>query len=183
MRMILLAGAALALGLSGCESAGMDEEGVSGGAAQSMDDAGVTLVDARGRTVANAELTRETGGVRVRLAATAMPAGTYGAHVHMVGRCDAPSFESAGAHWNPTGARHGRDNPAGAHLGDLPNLSVGADGRGSVEYTIAGAAIEGPSRAMLDADGAALLIHAQADDYRTDPSGNSGARIACGLIR
>jgi Cu-Zn family superoxide dismutase len=98
--------------------------------------------------------------------------------VHAVGRCDPPGFESAGPHWNPTGREHGSQNPRGQHLGDLPNLLVGADGEGSFDLGIAGADL----RAMLDTDGAALVIHAGADDYRTDPSGNSGARIACGVF-
>jgi Cu-Zn family superoxide dismutase len=112
-----------------------------------------------------------------------MQRGTYAAHVHTVGACTAPDFTSAGPHWNPTGAQHGRNNPAGMHKGDLPNLSVGTDGRGSLEFLIAGAALRGGAAPLLDADGAAVVIHAQADDYRTDPAGNAGARIACGVLR
>ncbi len=112
-----------------------------------------------------------------------MSPGSYGAHLHAVGRCDPPGFESAGPHWNPTGQKHGKDNPAGMHKGDLPNLLVGTDGRGSFEYTIPNAGLSGmlPNR-LIDGDGAAVVIHASADDYRTDPSGNSGARIACGVL-
>lgn len=165
-----------ALALCGCVSRADDET------AGPANDARFALADAQGRSVAQAELDEQAGGVRVRLSTTAMPAGVYGLHFHMVGRCDAPAFESAGAHWNPTGARHGRDNPAGAHLGDLPNLTVGADGRGSVTYSVSGATIAGGANPLRDADGSALMIHAAADDYRTDPSGNSGARIACGVV-
>lgn len=181
MRMMLAAAAALVLG--GCVGRSAPEERVAEAQELARDDARVALRDAGGRDVANAKLSMSDGGVRVQLETRAMAPGNYGSHVHMVGRCDAPSFESAGAHWNPTGAKHGRDNPAGAHLGDLPNLLVGADRRGSVEYVIAGATLGSGSRGMFDADGSALLIHAAADDYRTDPSGNSGARIACGVIR
>jgi superoxide dismutase, Cu-Zn family len=107
-----------------------------------------------------------------------MPQGTYAAHVHTTGRCDAPDFTTAGSHWNPTASQHGKDNPQGMHKGDLPNLLVGTDGRGTLEYTIAGADVG----AMLDADGASIVIHTGADDYRTDPSGNSGGRMACGVF-
>jgi len=112
--------------------------------------------------VSGTSLTVEAGG---------LPRGEHGLHLHVVGRCDGPDFASAGPHWNPSGRKHGRDNPEGPHLGDLPNLTVGADGRGS-------ATLEVP-QGFVDADGAALVIHASPDDYRTDPSGNSGARIAC----
>jgi Cu-Zn family superoxide dismutase len=113
-----------------------------------------------------------------------MAPGAYGVHLHAVGRCDPPGFTSAGPHCNPTGHQHGKDNPQGMHKGDLPNLLVGTDGRGTFEYTVPGATLLGRGAgALLDADGAAIVVHAQADDYRTDPSGNSGARIACGTLR
>lgn len=112
-----------------------------------------------------------------------MPTGTYGAHVHSTGRCDAPGFESAGAHWNPTNHQHGKDNPVGMHKGDLPNLVIGSNGRGLMEVTLPNASLAGSVNPLMDADGAALVIHASADDYRTDPSGNSGSRIACGVLR
>jgi Cu-Zn family superoxide dismutase len=105
--------------------------------------------------------------------------GRYGAHIHAVGRCEAPAFESAGPHWNPSARQHGRLNPAGHHLGDLPNLDIGANGSGRIEFTIPGATLAG----LLDADGASVVIHAAADDEHTDPSGNSGARVACGVLR
>lgn len=143
------------------------------------------LVDAGGRTVAQAGFDEADGAdtVRVRLTATGLRPGTYAAHIHAVGRCDTPDFASAGPHWNPQGRQHGRENPAGAHVGDLPNIVVRADGRGSIDARIAAATLRGGANPMFDADGSALLIHAATDDYRTDPSGNSGARIACGVIR
>jgi Cu-Zn family superoxide dismutase len=122
-------------------------------------------------------------GIRVRVEAMGMPAGVYGAHVHTTGRCEAPDFASAGPHWNPTGQQHGKNNPQGMHKGDLPNLAVGTDGRGSFEVTIPGASMSGGPNPLLDSDGAAVVIHASPDDYRTDPSGNSGGRIACGKFR
>ena len=141
------------------------------------------LVDARGRVLARALARENGGGLTVNVEAEELPTGTYGAHVHAVGRCDGPAFESAGPHWNPSERQHGSQNAQGHHLGDLPNLMVGADGQGSFEFTIAGAALSGSARALLDRDGSALVIHAGPDDYRTDPSGNSGARIACGVLR
>ena len=136
-----------------------------------------SLADATGASRGTVMLV-ETSGLEVRITGEGLPAGTHGVHLHTVGRCDAPDFQSAGAHWNPTMKQHGRDNPQGAHAGDLPNLVVGADGRGTVRFTVP----QGALAALLDNDGAAVVIHASADDYRTDPSGNSGGRIACGVI-
>ena len=141
----------------------------------------IALRDATGRTVATATVS-EAGGVRVRLEATGLAPGTYAVHIHAVGRCDPPGFETAGPHWNPTGRQHGRLNPLGPHLGDLPNLSVGTNGGGAAEFTIVDASLNRGAHLLLDADGAALVVHAGPDDYRTDPSGNSGARMACGVI-
>lgn len=138
---------------------------------------------AAGLLYARATATQAGDSIRIRVEASGMPRGTYAAHVHTTGACVPPDFTSAGGHWNPTGHQHGRNNPAGMHKGDLPNLSVGTDGRGSFEYTIPGAWLRGGATPMLDADGAALVIHAQADDYRTDPAGNAGARVACGVFR
>lgn len=110
-------------------------------------------------------------GATLAIEATSLPPGIHGLHLHVVGICSGPAFADAGPHWNPTNAKHGRSNPAGPHLGDLPNLTVEPDGRASAKIAIPAGAV--------DADGTALIIHAQPDDGRTDPSGNSGARIAC----
>ena len=115
--------------------------------------------------------------MRLTVNATGMAPGTHGIHVHTVGKCDAPDFKTAGAHWNPAMKQHGRDNPMGAHDGDLPNLVIDASGSGAVS-----APLSGNARDLLDSDSAAIVIHAAADDYRTDPSGNSGDRIACGVF-
>jgi Cu-Zn family superoxide dismutase len=141
------------------------------------------LRDAEGRVRARATAESSGDSLRVRVEAVGMTPGAYGAHLHTTGRCDAPAFTTAGPHWNPTGHKHGKDNPAGMHKGDLPNLLVGTDGRGSFEYTIPNAGLSGmlPNR-LIDADGASVVIHAKADDFRTDPSGNSGDRIACGVL-
>ena len=130
-------------------------------------------------TKAGAVLARRAGGaIVVDVIGWGLPPGRYGAHVHAVGRCEGPGFESAGPHWNPTARQHGRLNPAGRHLGDLPNLEIGANRVGRIEFTIPGATLAG----LLDRDGASVVIHAAPDDERTDPSGNSGARIACAVL-
>lgn len=144
-------------------------------------DASAQLVDARGADRGRADFYKTTTGLRIELVARGFAAGTYGMHVHTVGRCDAPDFASAGPHWNPTGAQHGRDNPMGAHHGDLPNLVVDEGAIGRATLTLVGTRLTGDG-GLIDADGAAFVIHAGPDDMKTDPSGNSGARVACGVI-
>lgn len=138
----------------------------------------VVLSAANGAPRGTATMSEGSDGLSVRVDAAGLPPGVHGIHLHTVGRCDPPAFSSAGPHWNPTGAQHGRENPKGAHTGDLPNIIIGADGRGTLSFKESGATVAG----LLDADGSALIIHADADDYKTDPSGNSGARIACGVV-
>ena len=140
------------------------------------------LADAQGAPHGTVTVTQTAKGLRLVIEATGLPAGEHGFHVHTVGRCDAPDFATAGAHWNPTGKKHGHDAPGGQHMGDLPNLVIGADGTGRLETLILGGAVASGETPLLDTDGAAIVIHAAADDYRTDPSGNSGARIACGVF-
>jgi superoxide dismutase, Cu-Zn family len=143
----------------------------------------VTVRDAEGRTVGTALLTPERDGVRVVLSVSGLPPGPHGVHVHERGRCEGPDFQSAGAHFDPQGRQHGLSNPAGPHAGDLPNLEVGADGRGALTALARGATLTGTGPASLGRPGGtALVIHAGPDDQVTDPSGNSGARIACGVI-
>ena len=144
--------------------------------------ASADLHDATGKSVGTATLKQTGTGLSVHVAAKDLPPGIHGVHIHTVGTCTAPDFQSAGGHWNPTGKKHGKDNPDGMHQGDLPNLTIGADGRGSLDYTVPGVSLSGGAVALLDADGAAIVVHAQADDYHTDPSGNSGGRIACGVL-
>jgi Cu-Zn family superoxide dismutase len=146
----------------------------------------VPLVNAAGETVGSVRAWQTAGGVDFHIEASGLPHGLHGIHVHSVGRCDPPDFASAGPHWNPVGRKHGLSNPAGPHAGDLPNVEVAANGILGATVTLPNAnlfAPPGAPEALLDADGAALIIHAQADDNVTDPSGNSGARIACAVIR
>ena len=130
----------------------------------------------------SARLEQRVGSTHVAATVEGLAAGTYAIHLHSVGRCDAPDFKSAGPHFNPGMKQHGRDNPMGAHLGDLPNIAVGADGKGTLDADVTGLMLTGGPAPLFDADGAAVVLHAGADDYRTDPSGNSGDRIACGSL-
>lgn len=137
------------------------------------------LINSSGQSIGTVRAWQTAGGVSFRISASGLPHGLHGVHVHAVGRCDPPDFASAGAHWNPAGKQHGMNNPAGPHAGDLPNVEVAANGVLAATVTLPNATMT----SLLDADGAALVIHAAADDYRTDPSGNSGARIACAVIQ
>ena len=130
-------------------------------------------------TDAGRAVARETpDGIEVTVDVSGIAAGPHGAHVHTTGACEAPDFTSAGGHWNPTEKQHGLENPQGAHAGDMPNLTVGEDGSGTLTFTLLAGTFEG----LLDEDGAALVVHEGRDDLRTDPSGDSGGRIACGVF-
>jgi Cu-Zn family superoxide dismutase len=107
--------------------------------------------------------------------------GAHGIHLHAVGKCEPPGFTSAGGHLNPFAKEHGMENPAGSHLGDLPNLDVSADGTATMSFPL-GLSPRALQTQMFDGDGTAIVIHAGPDDYRTDPSGNSGGRVACGVF-
>src|SRR5687768_14091900 len=136
------------------------------------------LVGTAGQPLGSVRMWETPGGVTFRIGASGLPHGIHGIHVHTVGRCDPPGFATSGAHWNPDGRQHGFNNSAGPHRGDMPNVTVSANGVLQEAVSLPGASFS----TLLDADGAALVIHARADDYATDPSGNSGDRIACGVI-
>jgi Cu-Zn family superoxide dismutase len=150
-------------------------------AADKASPASAVLKDANGKEVGRATLTPTPSGVLVSLDLTAVPAGEHAFHIHAVGKCEPPDFKSAGPHFNPDNTKHGLMNQEGPHAGDMPNLHVPADGKLQVEVLNPTVSLSGES-ALLDADGSALVIHAGADDYKTDPAGNAGARIACGVI-
>jgi Cu-Zn family superoxide dismutase len=137
-----------------------------------------TLMTAAGKDVGKVTVREVDGGLSVSVDAHDLAPGMHGAHLHTVGKCEAPDFASAGGHWNPTNMKHGSMNPQGPHEGDMPNLMIGADGRGKLTTRLAGGSFD----ALMDTDGAAMVIHAAADDLKTDPSGNSGARLACGVL-
>jgi len=142
------------------------------------------IMDAKGAKVGTAKIKAVKDGVQISVKVTGLAAGEHGIHIHTVGKCEGPAFTSAGGHFNPTSAHHGMNNAADPHphLGDLPNLKVGADGKGSATIVAKGVTLGEGANSLFHDGGTALVIHAKADDYMTDPSGNSGDRIACGVI-
>ncbi|MEY4849922.1 superoxide dismutase family protein [Sandarakinorhabdus limnophila] len=141
------------------------------------------LLTAEGNSLGEVELLQMAEGVQLIATVKGLPAGQYAMHLHGVGRCVGPDFTSAGPHFNPAGKQHGRDNPMGAHAGDLPNLAVTEKGVGEMNLMLPGLRLADGDTPLLDADGAAVVLHAKADDYRSDPAGNAGTRIACGEVR
>ena len=135
-----------------------------------------------GRMVGTATFTPTSGGARITGRFTGLTPGLHGIHVHETGVCEGPAFASAGGHLNPAGRQHGFENPAGAHEGDLPNLEVAANGVGSIDAVVEGATFDTSPTSLLKPGGTALVIHADPDDEMTDPAGNSGTRIACGVV-
>jgi len=140
------------------------------------------LRNVSGQPVATATLTQVGDVVRIVLEAQGLPPGVKAVHIHEVGACEGPTFTSAGGHFNPLGKQHGLLNPQGAHAGDLSNITIGPDGKGWMETSTQQVTLGAGATSLFDANGSALVIHAAPDDFRTDPTGNSGARIACGAI-
>jgi Cu-Zn family superoxide dismutase len=158
--------------------------GGGGSAAAQQVSASAALMDANGSPVGVAMFTQEAGGVRVGLQARGLPPGEHGVHIHEVGSCEPPGFTSAGDHFNPAGRQHGLNNPQGPHAGDLPNLQVSADGTASYSALDPRVTLQtGSANSLFGPRGTALVIHTDADDQMTNPSGNSGGRIACGVIQ
>lgn len=141
-----------------------------------------TLRNGEGKDVGRAELTQTPAGVLIRLSVKGLPAGEHAFHVHAVGKCE-PPFTSAGGHFNPDNRKHGLMAPDGHHAGDMPNLHVPSSGDLEVEVVNAAITLErGKPNSVFDSDGSALIIHAGKDDYKSDPTGEAGGRIACGLV-
>jgi Cu-Zn family superoxide dismutase len=140
------------------------------------------LKDLKGQKVGDALLEETPHGVLMTITLTGAPAGIHAIHIHETGKCE-PPFKTAGGHLNPGGKHHGIKNPEGKHEGDLPNIDVPADGKLEVQI-LAGAATlkKGEKNTMLDADGASIVIHAKQDDHMSDPAGNAGDRIICGVV-
>lgn len=139
----------------------------------------VPLLGSSGQAIGTVRYWETPGAVSFRVEGNGLSVGRHGIHVHAVGRCDAPAFTTAGSHWNPASTKHGLSNPQGPHGGDLPNVPVAANGALRETVVLSGATLAG----LGDSDGSALVIHAREDDNVTDPSGNSGDRIACAVIR
>lgn len=141
------------------------------------------LKNTKGDVVGVAAFWEDEGSVRVFADVRGIAPGQHGIHLHAVGKCEPPDFTSAAGHFNPEGKKHGLLSPQGPHAGDLPNLDVAADGTGQLNYLVRGVTLGSGPGSLFDADGTAVVIHAGPDDYKTDPAGNSGARIACGVIQ
>ncbi|HEY3161086.1 MAG TPA: superoxide dismutase family protein [Vicinamibacterales bacterium] len=150
--------------------------------AQAPATASATINDAMGKMIGTATLRENSSGVLIKVDFTGAPAGTHALHVHTTGKCDAPMFMTAGGHFAPGMTKHGLFAAGGPHAGDLPNIYVPADGKLSMEILEANVTLAAGPRSLLDADGSAIVLHAMADDYMTDPAGNAGGRIACGVI-
>jgi|FaiFalFF_MnMetaG_3_1042247.scaffolds.fasta_scaffold07843_2 Cu-Zn family superoxide dismutase len=144
--------------------------------------AAAPLRNAEGQVLGMAIFTQEAQGVRISVTVKGLSPGEHGIHIHSVGKCEPPDFLSAGPHFNPTNKKHGLTNPEGPHAGDLPNLVVGEDGSAVYEHITDRVTLTPGELSLFDEDGSSLVIHAGPDDQMTDPAGNSGARVLCGVI-
>ena len=180
LKIIVAILASVILAVAGCGKANQKVP-VSG---EQMEAIVAPIMNTAGKKIGEVTLVQETEGVMINVQAKDLPPGIHGIHIHETGVCKAPEFTSAGAHFNPTGAEHGFDNPKGFHLGDLPNIEVDKDGKTSMKLTTSEITLKkGQENSILDKDGSAIVIHEKADDYKTDPAGDSGARIACAAIK
>jgi Cu-Zn family superoxide dismutase len=172
---VVLGALAAAAALGGCAERRL-------AAAERPREAWAELKNADGQSMGSALFREESGRVRLVVQAQGLSPGRHGVHLHAVGQCEPPAFQSAGGHFNPLARKHGLESAEGPHAGDLPDLEADAGGR--VQYVAVTDRVTlapGPA-SLLDADGSALVVHAQPDDQRTDPSGNSGDRVLCGRI-
>jgi len=141
----------------------------------------VEMKDAQGKDVGSIVISDQGSGVVLQLALHDLTPGEHALHFHQVPKCEGPDFKSAGGHFNPESKKHGFDNPDGHHAGDMKNFTVGADGNAKAKLEDADVTLKDGPHSLLTS-GAAVVVHAKADDYKTDPAGNAGDRVACGLI-
>ena len=142
----------------------------------------VKLQNGQGKNVGSATLQQSAAGVAIKLNVHDLSPGDHAIHVHQTAKCDGPDFKSAGPHFNPDGKKHGLENPEGPHAGDIPNFIVDAKGKSKATVLAKNVSLGDDARSVFSGGGTALVIHAKGDDGKTDPSGNSGDRIACGTI-
>jgi superoxide dismutase, Cu-Zn family len=167
--------AVLLLGATGSTMAAAEKERKTATAA---------ITDAKGQSVGQAKFTATKGGVQMSVTVANLSPGVHAIHIHDAGKCEAPGFTTAGPHFNPANKKHGMQNPEGHHAGDLPNLTVGANGKGTFKSTIQDVTLAGDgATSLFHAGGTSVVIHQDADDMKTDPAGNAGVRMACGVIQ